>query len=212
MRTRVIALGQAAAGDDGVGFAVLEELHRREIPPDVELLRANDATDLMWLLPASANVVLVDAALGPSAGRVMVLDIASLARAGVQPVSSHGIGVREVVELARLLSPERLGDSIRIVAIGIALPQRPVAQRVSGDHARSRPRSRACRRIEGRAGAPLRVIQIPTAAWTSCHRGQAPGTKLTRAGVPATTCDGNHSCAFTHVLAPSCSARRSPSP
>ena len=124
MRTRVIALGQAAAGDDGVGFAVLEELHRREIPPDVELLRANDATDLMWLLPASANVVLVDAALGPSAGRVMVLDIAGLARAGVQPVSSHGIGVREVVELARLLSPERLGDSIRIVAIGIEQPER----------------------------------------------------------------------------------------
>jgi hydrogenase maturation protease len=120
----VIALGQAAAGDDGVGFAVLEELRRREIPPSVELLRANDSTALMWLLETSTAVVLVDAAVGANPGQVMVLDTADLAREGVQPVSSHGVGVREVVELARLLSPDRVGESIRIVAITIERPDR----------------------------------------------------------------------------------------
>ena len=124
MRTRVIALGQRAAGDDGVGFAVLEELRRRDTPPSVELLSANDATDLILLLEASATVVLVDAAVGARPGQVMVLDTADLAREGVQPVSSHGVGVGEAVALARLLSPERVGESIRIVAITIERPDR----------------------------------------------------------------------------------------
>jgi hydrogenase maturation protease len=124
MRTRVIALGQAAAGDDGVGVAVLDELRRREIAPDVELLHANDATDLMWLLEGPTSVVIVDAAVGARPGQVMVLDTADLARGAVQPVSSHGVGVREVVELARLLSRDRVGVSIRIVAIGIERPDR----------------------------------------------------------------------------------------
>jgi hydrogenase maturation protease len=122
MRARVIGLGQRAAGDDAVGLAVLEELQRRDIPPSVELLRANDATDLVWLLETSATVVLVDAAVGTKPGQVVTLGVADLACQQVQPVSSHGVGLPEVIELARLLSPERVGTSIRIVAITIDRP------------------------------------------------------------------------------------------
>ncbi|HEY9228945.1 MAG TPA: hydrogenase maturation protease [Gemmatimonadaceae bacterium] len=124
VRTRVIALGQRAAGDDGVGFAVLEELQRRGTPPSVEVLCANDATDLLWLLETSATVVLVDAAVGTSPGQVMALDSTELTLSGVQPISSHGLGVGEVVELARMLAPERVCGEIRIVVITIDRPDR----------------------------------------------------------------------------------------
>ena len=46
-RARVIALGQAAAGDDGVGFAILEEIRRRGVPAGVELTSAPDPTALL---------------------------------------------------------------------------------------------------------------------------------------------------------------------
>jgi hydrogenase maturation protease len=124
MQTRVISLGQAAAGDDGVGFAVLEELRKRSIPADVELLQARDPTALISLLETSARVVLVDAAVGVSPGEVIELGAEQLSVEGVQPVSSHGIGISDIIGHARELAPARVSPSIRIVAVGIARPER----------------------------------------------------------------------------------------
>jgi hydrogenase maturation protease len=122
VRARVIGLGQEAAGDDGVGFAVIEELRRRGVPDDVELLRARDATALVPLLETPAPVVIVDAVLSAPAGRVMEIDAEDLSSGGVRLLSSHGLGVGEIVALARLTAPERTSPSIRIVAITTAPP------------------------------------------------------------------------------------------
>lgn len=124
MRARVIALGQAAAGDDGVGFAVLEALRQRRVPDGVELLQASDASAIISLLETSAPVVLVDAAVGRSPGDVLELSPAELAGQGVQPLSSHGMGLAQAVELAAVLSPEKVSRSIRVVAVTIARPER----------------------------------------------------------------------------------------
>lgn len=123
-RARVIALGQAAAGDDGAGFAVLEELCRRGVPEGVELLKATDATALISLLETAAAVVLVDAAVGAAAGDVIALDERGLREHGVHPLSSHGMRVSEAIGLARLLAPERISPSIHVVALTIARPDR----------------------------------------------------------------------------------------
>jgi hydrogenase maturation protease len=122
MHTRVIALGQAAAGDDGVGFAVLEELRRRTLPAEMELVRAHEASALAPLLETRATVVLVDAVVGARPGEVLQLDGDDLASRGLQSVSSHGIGVAAIIELARLLAPSRVGPRVRIVAVAIARP------------------------------------------------------------------------------------------
>lgn len=124
MPARVVALGQAAAGDDGVGFAVLEELGRRGVPAGVQLLRAADATALVPLLETSATVVLVDATVGAPPGEVLALGDHELAEHGVQPLSSHGMRASEVIGLARLLYPERIAPSIHVVAVTIARPDR----------------------------------------------------------------------------------------
>jgi hydrogenase maturation protease len=122
-RARVIALGQAAAGDDGVGFAILEEIRRRGVPAGVELTSAPDPTALLALLETTDTVVLVDAVLGAIPGRVLQLEVEELSEQG-EPLSSHGIGVSQLIGLARLLSPDRISPSICIVAVTIARPHR----------------------------------------------------------------------------------------
>jgi hydrogenase maturation protease len=124
MGARVIALGQAAAGDDGVGFAIVDELRRRGVPGGVELMRAAEATALIPLLDTPALVVLVDAAEADPPGEVLVVAPDDLASMQVHCVSTHGVGVADVIALARQLSPDHVSRSIRIVAVTIARPDR----------------------------------------------------------------------------------------
>jgi len=124
MRARVIGLGQAAAGDDGVGLAVLDALREHGVPADVELVRAAEDVALVALLETCAPVVLVDAVLGTPTGEVLDLAPSELARRGPRSVSTHGLGVPEAVELARTLAPDTVSPAVRVVAVTI---QRPTA-------------------------------------------------------------------------------------
>lgn len=116
-RARVIALGQVAAGDDGVGFAVLDELRRRDGARDLELLAVPDATALIELLATDLPVILVDAVVARP-GCILALDEKALAHQ--KAVSSHGVGVVEAIGIARALHAQAICPRLRIVAIGIA--------------------------------------------------------------------------------------------
>ncbi|HSP80256.1 MAG TPA: hydrogenase maturation protease [Myxococcaceae bacterium] len=121
---RVIGLGQAAAGDDGVGLAVLEYLRVQGVPEGVELLEAEEPSALLPLLETPARVVLVDAVLAAPAGEVLELAPDELAQRGFSTLSSHGLGVAQAVALARLLSPEAVSPSIHVVGVSISRPER----------------------------------------------------------------------------------------
>jgi hydrogenase maturation protease len=125
--TRVIALGQEAAGDDGVGLAVLAALRQQPIPSGTELVEARDASALISLLETPANVVIIDAAVAAQPGQVIELPAGELADRSVHdlhPVSSHGLGIPQAIALVRQLSPSRISPSIRIVLITITRPVR----------------------------------------------------------------------------------------
>jgi hydrogenase maturation protease len=117
---RVIALGQDAAGDDAVAFAVLEEVRRRGAGRSVELIRIGGADALLTRLDTPSPVVLADAAVGLTPGDVVEVAPDALAGDGVGLLSSHGLGVREAIELIRLTGGTV--PPIRIVAIGIQRP------------------------------------------------------------------------------------------
>ncbi|OFX19399.1 MAG: hypothetical protein A2V77_04080 [Anaeromyxobacter sp. RBG_16_69_14] len=119
MGARIIALGQPAAGDDGVGLAVLERL-RASVPGGVELCVAADATDLLWLLATPDPVVLVDGLLGEPAGEVC--EMAPEALDARSTVSSHGLGVGEAIATARALYPESMAPRISVVGVAIGRP------------------------------------------------------------------------------------------
>jgi hydrogenase maturation protease len=150
VRTRVIAIGQRSAGDDGVGPAVLDHLTRsaghtgpRDAAPGeppgpgdsaesleganvrrgVDFFEADDAVDLISLLQCSGAVILIDAFVGedpPGTVREISGEINDEEPKAL--LSSHGMGVRLAIALARTLSPEQVTASIRIVGISIALP------------------------------------------------------------------------------------------
>jgi hydrogenase maturation protease len=122
VRARVIGLGQDAAGDDAVGLAVLERLRERGVPEGVELVRADEESALIPLLDADVPVVLVDAVLAGTPGEILELAVDDLAAHGARPVSTHGIGVVQAVELARLVN-DRVSPSIRIVGVSIERPR-----------------------------------------------------------------------------------------
>lgn len=124
MATRVIAMGQIAAGDDGVGFAVLDRLRRDGIPVDVELRRADEDAALVELLATPCAVVIVDAVLGSPAGQVVDLTPDDLGAHGLTAVSTHGLGVAQAIALARVVGAGSVATSIRIVGITIERPAR----------------------------------------------------------------------------------------
>lgn len=116
---RIIGLGQPAAGDDGVGPAVIQALGDVELPDDVEVSTARNPGELVDLLRSSSHAILVDAVVDTDApGSVLVLEPEQLA---AQPsLSSHGLGVAEAVALARVLDG---GARVEVVAIGIRAPR-----------------------------------------------------------------------------------------
>ncbi|KFE67064.1 hydrogenase maturation protease [Hyalangium minutum] len=123
-KARVIGLGQAAAGDDQVGLAVIERLRMQGAPEGVELLVAAEPSALLPLLETPVPVVLVDAVLAAPSGEVWVLEPAELELRGLSTMSTHGLGVAQAVALAQQLSPGAVSPSIHLVAVSISRPAR----------------------------------------------------------------------------------------
>ena len=125
MRPRVIGIGQPAAGDDGVGIAVLRYLRAQAGLSGADLVEAAEPSALIPWLEGADPVILVDAVLGGGApGTVLRLTPESAAASAVQPLSTHGMGVVQAVELARALAPEAVATRIWIVGVCIAQPER----------------------------------------------------------------------------------------
>jgi len=121
MRTRtriaVVGVGNEFRRDDGVGWAVVarlrERAERRPLPAGTVLATCDgDPGRLMGLWEDAGLAVVVDAAHAHPGhpGRVHRLELGSGRLAPPQTTSSHGLGLGEAVELARVLGrlPPRL--------------------------------------------------------------------------------------------------------
>jgi hydrogenase maturation protease len=113
------------AGDDGVGIAVARRARELSRRADVEVVELGEPSALVALLTDGASpVVLIDALVGGGApGRVIHLARDRDARTA-RLLSSHGVGVRDAVEIARSLEPEHVAEKIEIVGVTIAQPSR----------------------------------------------------------------------------------------
>jgi hydrogenase maturation protease len=104
-RTVVIGIGNPDRGDDAVGLEVACRL-RGQLSRDVRVLEANgEAGSLLAKLESTDAAYLVDACLsGAAPGTVLRFDASReplpAARFGI---STHGIGLGELLELARTL-------------------------------------------------------------------------------------------------------------
>jgi hydrogenase maturation protease len=120
---RVIGIGQDAAGDDAVGFHVIAALRDRVSGSDAELHSVRDPMALLDLVDGVDLAIIVDAVVGPPPGSIQVLDLEGISREPPGGFSSHGIGVGQVIALARevLAKPPR---AVKFIAMGIEQPRR----------------------------------------------------------------------------------------
>jgi hydrogenase maturation protease len=110
----VVGVGQPLAGDDGVGWEVVQRLASEGLAT----AWAPDGAALVTLLCGVTRAVVIDAAVGVGPpGTVLVLGAGDLP-AGRHPTSSHGLSVPEAIALARALS----SVTVQIVAVAIDPP------------------------------------------------------------------------------------------
>jgi hydrogenase maturation protease len=105
---RIIGCGNRLRGDDGAGILVAEKLRKLGVAAGA---RTGEAADLIEAWTGADDVIVVDAVVtGAPVGTVQVWNgqqpVASLSTGG----STHGFGVTEAIELARVLDllPTRL--------------------------------------------------------------------------------------------------------
>ncbi len=123
MAARIIGIGQAMAGDDGAGIAVVRHLREMSSDAGVEVMEIAEPSALVPLLTDGASpVVLIDAMVdGGEPGRI--LHVRFGAGEHRSPLlSSHGLGVLQAIDLAMTLNPDDFAQRVEIVAITIARP------------------------------------------------------------------------------------------
>lgn len=116
----VVGIGQLAAGDDAVGLIVARELARRGLAAR----ESADASVLLTLLEAGHRIVVVDAVVGGGRAGAVIRLAAGALGGGPVPMSSHGLGVAEAIELARVLYGPQIVGAIALVGIVIERPAR----------------------------------------------------------------------------------------
>mgnify|MGYP002629327210 CR=1 FL=1 len=105
LRRIVVGIGNPERGDDAAGRVVARRLRGR-LPEAIEIVELDgEATALLACIDGAAEAFLVDAcSSGAPAGTVQRFDVAGtpLSR-GTFGLSTHGFGLVEAVELARVL-------------------------------------------------------------------------------------------------------------
>jgi len=108
-RALVIGVGNTLRGDDGVGVHVARALARQPLPDNVEVLDGGtEGLSLLFEMERADRVVLIDAAdMQRPPGEARTFDAAQLEQGTKLRFSSlHGMGVAEVLKLARSVGVE----------------------------------------------------------------------------------------------------------
>ncbi len=115
----VVCIGNDLVADDAVGHALYHILAQRRFDTDVRLcLLGVGGMAVVDQLRGEELLIVVDAVqFGSAPGTVHVLDWEQLPVSEMRPVSGHGIGVREALQVCQKLYPERTPRAIYLVGV-----------------------------------------------------------------------------------------------
>jgi hydrogenase maturation protease len=118
-RVRVVCIGNNLIGDDAAGYEVYRILTETALPSDMGVTYMEMAgIDLLDELRGEQVLIIVDAVrFGAQPGTLHLLPWEEIPRASGLPVSAHGIGVRESIEIGRILYSEKMPRSVYLLGI-----------------------------------------------------------------------------------------------
>ena len=115
----ILCVGNDLVADDGIGHAIYKML--KEISLDTEIsvrLLGVGGMALIDELEDETSLIVADAVqLGAEPGTVHVLDWDRIPVNSQRPVSGHGIGVREALQVCQRLYPERVPENVYLVGV-----------------------------------------------------------------------------------------------
>ena len=118
MNTKVLGVGQASAGDDGIGLVAARAV-RAENLVGTNVRELTDPLMLVDELQNCRHAIIIDALVdGSTPGSIRVLNAKQLAGVDFLPLSSHSISVKQALELAHNLSDD---NTARVDIIGISI-------------------------------------------------------------------------------------------
>jgi hydrogenase maturation protease len=115
----IVCIGNELVADDAVGFEVHARLAQR-ISPEVRLSYCGvGGLVLLDLLDGTETaMIVVDAvSLGAPVGTVHRMMLDELPVNSANPISAHGIGLRETMEIGAALYPERMPQFVALVGV-----------------------------------------------------------------------------------------------
>lgn len=116
--TIIICIGNELIADDAVGFEIYNLLKRRLIGSKARLVFCGvGGIDILPLLEGETDMIVVDAVqLGVAPGTIHVIQWDSLPL-NSSAISSHGLGLRETIEIGNLLYPQEMPEQVTLVGI-----------------------------------------------------------------------------------------------
>jgi hydrogenase maturation protease len=143
-RVRVVCIGNSLVADDAAGCEVYRILTEKKLPPGMCItLMGIAGIDLLDELQGEQILIIVDAVqFGAQPGTLHLLPWEEIPKASGLPVSAHGIGVRESIEIGRMLYREKMPQTVYLLGIegncfdaigGSMTPEVRSAARVAAD-------------------------------------------------------------------------------
>lgn len=112
--------------DDAVGVRIGRVLARLPLPARVRLeFRPSLGLELLDTLEPGQRLLLVDAtSTGRPPGTCHTLSLTEAAACAVNPFCCHGVGIAEVLQIARRVAPARLPRDVTILGVEAAILDR----------------------------------------------------------------------------------------
>jgi hydrogenase maturation protease len=118
--TLVVCIGNELIADDAIGCEVYARLRSMDLPSDtrIEFVGVGGLALLDHLRGDERAMIVVDAVqMGAAAGTLHCLPWDKLPSFRNAAVSAHGIGLKDTIEVGRMLYPEKIPPQVLLVGI-----------------------------------------------------------------------------------------------
>ena len=124
--TRILCLGNEIVSDDGVGIRVGRVIDGLALPDGVTVeFSMGLGFELVESLCPGEQLIIVDAMqIGEEPGTCKVMEMSEVEALAATPFCCHGVGLAEILKLARKLAPDRVPSRMAVVGVEAAVLDR----------------------------------------------------------------------------------------